>query len=433
MKKKNLLFTAIAILGLGIKTNAQVPTYVPTSGLAAWYSFDGDANDDSGNNNNGTVNGATLATGKLGNANTAYLFNGTSNTISLVNPFLGGNQNTAFTFHALINSNSTNSDQKIWSKTLFWGEIGFTITNLNEVRFAWANSITGNKYSTIVSQTNVIQQNQWYDIVVTYENSVGQIYLNGLPIVTNLIWTAQGGSILSTSQIEASCNFAQDANSSKIGTYQSSSYFNGKIDEFGIWNRALNQQEITDLYNDCQLVLSTQPISQSISINNNVEFVVESSDPSATYQWQTDLGVGFQNLNNVGQYSGTTNDTLTVVNLTMSNNNQPFRCIVTSTITCSDTSDNAILTVLNNAGLNDVFQDNLLSIFPNPTQNVINIKVDSRIVGSAYFICDNLGKSVKSGKIYSEEATIHLGDLESGIYFFIVGENINHSFKLVIE
>jgi hypothetical protein len=431
MKKKNLLFTAIAILGLVIMTNAQVPTYVPTSGLAAWYSFDGDANDDSGNNNNGTVNGASLTTGKLGNSNTAYLFDGTSSNISLVNPFLGGNQNTAFTFHALIYSNSTNSDQVIWSKTLFWGEIGFNISNLNEVKFGWANSITGNKYSTIYSQTNVIQQNQWYDIVVTYENSVGQIYLNGLPIVTNLQWTAQGGSSLSTSQIEASCNFAQDANSSKIGTYQSGAYFNGKIDEFGIWNRALNQQEITDLYNDCQLVLNTQPISQTISINNNVEFVVESSDLSATYQWQTDLGVGFQNLNNVGQYSGTTNDTLTVSNVTMSNNNQPLRCIVTSTITCSDTSDNALLTVLNDVGINDVFQDNLLSIFPNPTQNVINIYVNENLIGTSFKIYDNLGKELITDIFNADQNSIELNNLSPGLYFLTCETKSQKSIKII--
>ena len=66
---------------------------------------------------------------------------------------------------------SINSAQVIWSKTLSWGEISFAINNLNEVSFGWANSLTGNKYSTIYSQPNVIQPNEWYDIVVTFENS----------------------------------------------------------------------------------------------------------------------------------------------------------------------------------------------------------------------------------------------------------------------
>ena len=34
---------------------AQVPSYVPTNGLQSWYPFNGNANDESGNGNNGTV------------------------------------------------------------------------------------------------------------------------------------------------------------------------------------------------------------------------------------------------------------------------------------------------------------------------------------------------------------------------------------------
>jgi hypothetical protein len=35
---------------------AQVPSYVPTNGLVGWWPFNGNANDESGNGNNGTVN-----------------------------------------------------------------------------------------------------------------------------------------------------------------------------------------------------------------------------------------------------------------------------------------------------------------------------------------------------------------------------------------
>jgi hypothetical protein len=56
MKKKNLLMTAIAIFGLATITFGQtVPSYVPTSGLVGWWPFTGNANDSSGNGNNGTV------------------------------------------------------------------------------------------------------------------------------------------------------------------------------------------------------------------------------------------------------------------------------------------------------------------------------------------------------------------------------------------
>ncbi len=46
-----------------------------TDGLMAYYPFNGNANDESGNGNNGTVNGATLTTDRFGDTDSAYSFN----------------------------------------------------------------------------------------------------------------------------------------------------------------------------------------------------------------------------------------------------------------------------------------------------------------------------------------------------------------------
>jgi hypothetical protein len=182
----------------------------------------------------------------------------------------------------------------------------------------------------------------------------------------------------------------------------------------------------------CQLAVNLQPANQTININNSTQFVVGSSDINATYQWQTDLGVGFQNLNSVGQYSGTTNDTLNVSNITMTNNNQPFRCIISSG-SCSDTSNIAILTVNNNVGINKVSQSNLFSVYPNPANSQINVKADAKLLGSIYTAYDNTGKVVLSGKINSENTIIDLGNLSGGIYIFSVGENLKQTFKVIKE
>ena len=116
----------------------------------------------------------------------------------------------------------------------------------------------------------------------------------------------------------------------------------------------------------------------------------------------------------------------------MSNNNQPFRCIVTSG-SCTDTSNVAVLTVNTNVGINEALRDNLFSVFPNPTQNIINVKTDSKLIGSIYSIFDNKGRIVQTGKISSENTTIELGHLTSGIYMFSVGENMKQSFKVIKE
>jgi hypothetical protein len=85
MKKKNLLLTAVIALGFSAITMAQVPSYVPTNGMVGWWPFNGNANDESGNGNNGTVNGATLTTDRFGNANQAYSFDGVDDYIKIQN------------------------------------------------------------------------------------------------------------------------------------------------------------------------------------------------------------------------------------------------------------------------------------------------------------------------------------------------------------
>ena len=85
MKMKNLLLTAVATLGLTAATMAQVPNYVPTNGLVGWWPFNGNANDESGNANNGTVNGATLATDRFGAVDKAYDFDGVDDIIIVTN------------------------------------------------------------------------------------------------------------------------------------------------------------------------------------------------------------------------------------------------------------------------------------------------------------------------------------------------------------
>ena len=63
-----------------LENNATLTVRLPnnlsefTSGLIAYYPFNGNANDESGNGNHGTVNGATLSSDRLGSSNSAYAF-----------------------------------------------------------------------------------------------------------------------------------------------------------------------------------------------------------------------------------------------------------------------------------------------------------------------------------------------------------------------
>ncbi len=64
-------------------------------------------------------------------------------------------------------------------KLCIGGEVNFQLTSEGAVSFWWANNITGNKYSSIKSDNNIISESTWYDIVVVYQNSGAEIYVNG--------------------------------------------------------------------------------------------------------------------------------------------------------------------------------------------------------------------------------------------------------------
>ena len=84
-------------------------------------------------------------------------------------------------------------------------------------------------------------------------------------------------------------------------------------------------------------------------------------------------------------------------------------------------------------GINESSSSNMFSVFPNPAQSVINVKANIKLIGSAYVIYDNTGKTIIKGKLTSEDTTIELGNLSGGIYLFSVGENLKQSFKVIKE
>ena len=80
MKTAKPLFTAFVITFAAL-LHANAQSWL-TNGLIAYYPFNGNANDESGNGNNGTVTAATLALDRFGIANAAYAFDGASSMIT---------------------------------------------------------------------------------------------------------------------------------------------------------------------------------------------------------------------------------------------------------------------------------------------------------------------------------------------------------------
>ncbi len=363
MKMKNLLLTIAATFGMTVLTMAQnVPNYVPTNGLVGWWPFNGNANDESVNNNNGTVYGAALTTDRFGNPNEAYSFDGNSDFMQISNStslnFIQGTINIWFstsqtTFMNLIERNIfSNASNENWVLAINQTTSG----DLSLYTKHNSNCIAGNGW-----QTNLVNQslllNNWHMLTGAIQNSTTEIYLDGL-----LVNTFNTLSLMDIcgGDIQIARHWLNDPR-----------FFSGKLDDIGIWNRALTQQEISDLYTGCQLSVNTQPTNQTININNNAQFSVGSSDPSATYQWQTNgVNLGWQNIPINSTYSGVTTNTLTVNNVQLANHNQPFR-VIASSGNCVDTSNISVLTISNTCTSNVTIYDTVtVNVYDTLTTNV---------------------------------------------------------------
>ena len=179
MKTKSLI---AALLLAASSAFAQVPSYVPTNGLVGWWPFNGNANDESGNGNNGTVNGASLTIDRFGNNNSAFYFNGINNYISLAQPFFQGSTSVAsFSYHVCIKINqfppNSNAPYAISNKEGYWRSLALAISSDGTIYFGGSQPYS---YMSVASAPNAITLSQWNDIVLTYENSTLNLFINGV-------------------------------------------------------------------------------------------------------------------------------------------------------------------------------------------------------------------------------------------------------------
>jgi PKD repeat protein len=177
-----------------------------------------------------------------------------------------------------------------------------------------------------------------------------------------------------------------------------------------------------------QPVFINQPLSATNSVGNSQQFTTTLSGTGNQLQWQMDAGTGFSNLNNGGQFSGVNTNTLTVSNITLSNHNQQFRCVATLA-GCNDTSETAVLSVLNNTGSAELMKTGI-SISPNPSSDFISIQNSSSNIGK-FTISDMQGKILMSGSLKSGMNRVNLDDLSTGMYLIHFPEISGLHYRLI--
>jgi hypothetical protein len=240
MRKFSLFVLA---LFTGSLLQAQnLPSYVPANGLVGWWPFNGNANDESGNNNNGTVNGATLTTDRFGNAGKAYSFDGLSNYIKTpTNNF----PSVAKTISFWLNSEDNNQ-----RGLLAYGGSGNCgdsfILNINMLSCDGANKLTMQSHcciDTLSIPISYIPIQKWNFVSFVADSNGSKIYVNGLlarfsPDYDTTIVTTTDFAIGTAVDLFGNAPF----------TDFNANYYKGKLDDIAIYNRALTQQEITALY-----------------------------------------------------------------------------------------------------------------------------------------------------------------------------------------
>ncbi len=234
--------TVGSLTGTSLSNFIIVPGYLPVNGLVAWYPFNGNANDASGNGNNGIANGAILTKDRFGNPNSAYEFN--QNYIK-VNPaqifdfaesmsinawYL--NRGDGGGFVSKHQRGTLNSSYFLYNEG-FCGPTGYVTDIDNNVQSIRDNSMC--------------DTNNWHMLTMTFNYPTLSVYIDGVlnnTTVTNKIKVTTLPILFGATSDPTQPN----------GVY---SIFNGKLDDIIFYNRSLNANEVSQLYASTSLFSPT--------------------------------------------------------------------------------------------------------------------------------------------------------------------------------
>lgn len=197
------------------------------NGVVTYYSFCGNTNDVSANNNNGSLTNGSFTIDRFGNSNNALLLNGNNSLVCSINPY---NNPQAFTISVWIKTTNSSYSRIIvfdesqcshinnWDRSLFMqnGQAGFYVFPGSE--------------KTVIGGPN-IADNKWHQIAATLSSVGMKLYVDGSLAASNSAITS-----------------AQNFNGYwRVGGFQNTTLI-GAYDDVLIYNRALGDSEIQQLY-----------------------------------------------------------------------------------------------------------------------------------------------------------------------------------------
>jgi uncharacterized protein (TIGR02145 family) len=240
----------IVIAAFSLNIYGQVPDYVPSDGLVAWYPFNGNANDELNPSDISEVDGAELSIDRFGLSDNAYYFDGYDDQIITNNYGPGG---TGISLSFWYKTQQTTGNAYLIS---FGG--GGWGTYFEIINNHWSSQTTGPCYGpaltgggTLISRgnANFPNENIWHQCVVILPANAQSLnnvlfYFDGVLLNETCSFANYGApapNISTNTPIKFGSGYQDQG-----GVW--SSLYEGLLDDIGIWNRALSEEEIQSIY-----------------------------------------------------------------------------------------------------------------------------------------------------------------------------------------
>ena len=242
MKMRQAAFV-LALIGLPlsvVSVGLQPAMADLNAGLIAYYPFNGNANDETGNGHDGTVDGATLSIDRFGNPMSAYSFDGSNDKILIGQapenfPSLNAYAVSVWFLNNGGGDQGRGYGQKILSKGGYFTDFHLSVGSAeNHGYLSWWSDQGG--FENVADLSKDYRDSVWHHVVLNKKTaSDGDLWVDGvLRASSNTLKAVVNDVDLVIGYTAHTDPFQQK-------------YWSGKIDDIRIYNRVLSESEIAVL------------------------------------------------------------------------------------------------------------------------------------------------------------------------------------------
>lgn len=171
---------------------------------------------------------------------------------------------------------------------------------------------------------------------------------------------------------------------------------------------------VVHLYESVHLV--KQPQTRTVIQADTIMFIVEADGDINEYQWYKD---SVKLTDSLQQYSGTTNDTLTISRISMENEGT-YSCLVSGV--CNEIFSNSA----------ELFVDGGVSIYPNPTSGKLHIEISRLEESYTFRLTDSSGRLVLTDESSHNRIMLDMTPYSAGLYVLSIDfANETHDYKII--